>query len=126
MLERGKKSAIVTTSSGLRLIPCPGAVTYSSSKAFASWFTMALNYELKLTKKHVDVLNWDCGRTQTNMTGGQGMLTADKAVGSMLKHLGRTSSTSGHAKHEVSMFTRKHYPEWLSTKIFFKLLSSRN
>ena len=51
MLERGKRCAIVTTSSGLRLIPCPGAVAYSSSKAFASWFTMALNYELKMTGK---------------------------------------------------------------------------
>ena len=125
MLAREKRCAIVTTSSGLRLIPCPGAVAYSASKQFASWFTLALDYELKLTKRKVDVLNWDCGRTRTKMTGGEGMISADEAAASMLTHLGKARTTHGHLKHETSMFSRKFYPEWLSTKIFFNLLTTR-
>ena len=51
MLERKQRSAIVVTSSGLRLVPCPGVATYSATKVFASWIAFALSYELKYLKE---------------------------------------------------------------------------
>jgi len=125
MLDRGKRCAIVTTSSGLRLIPCPGAVTYSSSKAFASWFTAALDYELKYSGNEVDMLSWDCGRTRTNMTKNDGPISPGEAVTKMLRDLGQATQTHGHIAHEMTMLSRKFYPEWYSTRIFYKLLTTR-
>ena len=47
---QGKKSAIVTVSSVLSHAYTPGSVMYSASKAFITYFTMALGFEL-ITEK---------------------------------------------------------------------------
>lgn len=57
-LSRGKRSAIVVTSSGFGLYPAPGSSIYSSSKAFATFLGQGLNYELK---GKIDVMAFICG-----------------------------------------------------------------
>ena len=42
----GKKSSIITVSSTLSRKYTPGTIIYSASKAFVTYFTMALGYEL--------------------------------------------------------------------------------
>jgi short-subunit dehydrogenase len=42
---QGKKSAIITLSSSMSMRVAPGSVVYSASKAFVTYFTMALGQE---------------------------------------------------------------------------------
>lgn len=57
---------MVITSSGLASFPASGLLTYSASKAFASFLGMGLSYELK---DKVDVMTFECGETKTKMLG---------------------------------------------------------
>ena len=44
--HKGKKSAVIVVSSVLSMRYIPGTVVYSASKAYSTYFTMALGYEL--------------------------------------------------------------------------------
>jgi short-subunit dehydrogenase len=61
-MARSKRSALITTSSVLGVVPTPGLVAYSSSKASASYFTEALSYEVQ---DKIDVMAWNCGPVNT-------------------------------------------------------------
>ena len=45
--EKGKKGAIVVTSSGLGSRPVSGTITYSATKSFASFIAEGCNHEFK-------------------------------------------------------------------------------
>ena len=46
LLSRGKRSAIVVTSSSLGLLPLSGIAAYSASKAYGSTLAQALSFEV--------------------------------------------------------------------------------
>ncbi len=46
MINRGKLSALVITSSGLGALPVSGILDYSCSKSFANFLAQGLNFEL--------------------------------------------------------------------------------
>ena len=56
--ERGVKSAILVTSSGLGCLPLSGFLTYSCSKSFVSFLAQGLHIELKGV---VDVISYEAG-----------------------------------------------------------------
>lgn len=64
LLARTKRSAILTTGSGLGIRPVAGIATYSASKSFVSYLAQSLNYELK---DKIDVINYECGMMRTNL-----------------------------------------------------------
>ena len=64
MLDRKERSAIIVTSSGLGLIPVAGAAVYAATKAYASSFTQALDYELG---DRLDIHDWPCGEVKTRL-----------------------------------------------------------
>ena len=53
--KKGKKSAILVTTSGLGLFPCTGFLAYSSCKSFANNLAEGLNFELK---DKIDVISY--------------------------------------------------------------------
>lgn len=77
LLARGKKSAIVTTSSVMGQRPMGGFLTYSATKSLASFIAIGLSYELE---GKVDVMAWEAGEIATKLSKrkpGLNVLTVD-------------------------------------------------
>lgn len=66
MLARGKKSAIIVTSSVFGQRPLGGAsIVYSATKSLASFLAVGLSYELE---GKIDCLAWECGAVATKLS----------------------------------------------------------
>jgi len=63
--KTGKPSAIFVTSSLAATMPVCGVLTYSASKAFASFISQGLNFELK--DKKIDVMDYQAGNVATKL-----------------------------------------------------------
>jgi len=76
MLDRfdakGKKSAILITSSILNVLPVPTIAVYCANKGFATMFGQALHPEVK---GKIDVLCFNAGTMATKMLGEKPSLT---------------------------------------------------
>ena len=115
-------SAIVVTSSGLGCRPIAGSVAYSCTKTFASFLAQSLSYELA---GKIDCLDWACGEVRTKMLGGRKsywMVDTEAAVKGVLKNLGKTNSTHGALKHEVSMSMMNCVPLRYLNPMFLKVM----
>ena len=115
MLARDHLSAILITSSGLRIIPVPGVITYSASKSLASYLAIGLSYELE---GKIDVMSWTLGMTDTkllgNRRGSSRVATRKEAVDGMLKDLGKERDTMGCTRHDGTLFFDLAPRGWLS------------
>ena len=102
LLERPKKSAIIYTNSKLGMIPAPGSIVYSSTKAFLINFAQGLNYEVK---NKIDVMTYNCGDTTTKLMTiekhGFGIVSPQRASKACFRDLGSNSVTYGVASHEI-------------------------
>lgn len=88
---------ITSSCGGIKVVP--GMTTYCAAKSFASFLGEGLHYELK---EKIDVMAWCPNVVETKMTGikaGGAVLTTEKAVNDMLKHVGKEAITIGNAKH---------------------------
>lgn len=101
-------------------MPFSGVATYSATKAFDSWMALALSDELKYMGTKVDVMNFDCGLTKTSLSHNEGNILPEQAVSSLLKHIGKTNSTSGHSSHDFTNCFLKSIPQSILTKVFYK------
>ena len=72
-------------------MPFSGVATYSATKAFDSWMALSLSDELRYMGTKVDVMNFDCGQTKTNLSHKEGKILPEQAVRGMLKHIGKTN-----------------------------------
>ena len=101
LLARGKKSAIVVTSSVFGQRPTGGAsIVYSATKSLARFLAIGLSYELEGKS---DVLSWDCGEVATKMTKKKaGCTTLDplEAVRSILRDIGHDRVSNGDTTHD--------------------------
>ena len=91
------------TSSGLGSMPASGLLTYSCSKAFASYLAMGLNYELK---DKIDVMTYEAGEVSTKLLRKKPSMfiaTTDVASRYSLRDLGSESKTYGTFIHDVLM-----------------------
>jgi short-subunit dehydrogenase len=102
MLSRGKKSAIIVTSSFLGQRPLGGAsIVYSATKSLARFLAIGLSYELD---KKIDVLAWDCGEVATKHSGkkeGFNVLEDLEVCRGTFPHIGRDRVTNGHPVHHM-------------------------
>lgn len=102
-LARKHRSAIMITSSGISYMPgLPGIQSYVCTKKCVSNFGVTLHNELK--EMGIDVLVWNAGSIDTNMSraAGQGQPRGAKpevAVRSILKDLGRSVVSDGLISH---------------------------
>ena len=60
--KKGKKAALIITSSGLGLFPCAGCISYSCGKAFDHYLALGLNVEFA---GKVDVMSYNAGMVNT-------------------------------------------------------------
>jgi short-subunit dehydrogenase len=101
-------------------MPFSGVATYSATKAFASWISLALSDELRYMGTKVEVMNFDCGHTKTSLSHNTGNFLPETAASGMLKHMGKTNSTSGHVSHDLGNCILSSIPQSILTKIFYK------
>jgi len=121
--NRGQRSAIVVTSSGLGGRPVAGTITYSAAKAFSSFLAQGLSYELE--EQNVDVLSWECGPTQTKMMRGRKgakLLSPEAAVKGMLRDLGKERLTYGVLKNDRSSSLFMAMPSGFINRMMFKAM----
>jgi len=97
--KRGKKSALMATSSILANLSMPGLASYCATKAFVSNFMESLHFEVR---HFLDVTCWEPGPCSTNLFADGTeppsfvKLTAEKAVRGLLCQLGRARVTNGN------------------------------
>ena len=112
---------MIITSSGLGAFAAPGFISYSASKAFASFLGMGLNYELK---DKMDVMTFELGEARTKLVGTRKsrMIIEDisRVTKGCLRDLGYESLTYGAFVHEFSMILLSLMPGKVMQKIMFK------
>eukprot|EP00351_Strombidinopsis_sp_SopsisLIS2011_P005791 CAMPEP_0116888698 /NCGR_PEP_ID=MMETSP0463-20121206/23854_1 /TAXON_ID=181622 /ORGANISM="Strombidinopsis sp, Strain SopsisLIS2011" /LENGTH=141 /DNA_ID=CAMNT_0004553991 /DNA_START=478 /DNA_END=903 /DNA_ORIENTATION=- len=111
--SRKGMSAIVYTSSVAGSRPIPGTLTYSATKAFATYLGRGLHWELK---GKIDVLAWAPGYISTKMTLDRPtdmLSTTDTRSGNlgMMRELGKESWSFGHWKHKLTGFGVTLFPD---------------
>ena len=122
MLSRGKKSAIIVTSSVFGQRPIGGAsIVYSATKSLASFLAQGLSYELD---GKLDVLSWECGEVATNMSkrkAGGSVATPKAAVTGMLAAIGRDRVTNGAVIHDIGNYVLSCVPLYYANKMFINM-----
>lgn len=68
--QKGRKSCLVVTSSGLANFPMPGIISYSSTKILVSRFCEATAEEVRANG--IDVMSWEAGGIVTKLNPGRG------------------------------------------------------
>lgn len=105
MVNRNRRSAVITVSSHQGMTTIPKNIPYASSKAFLLYFNQALIDEIG-TKK-VDFLVVAPGAVITRMTNFMEKCyhscLPEECVRSSLKNLGRTTFTYGHWKQNLDV-----------------------
>jgi 17beta-estradiol 17-dehydrogenase / very-long-chain 3-oxoacyl-CoA reductase len=105
LLARKQRSGIIITSSGVGSFPAAGMITYSASKAFASFLGQGLNYELK---DSIDVMSFECGETGTKLLRRRAdnyrILSPQQVTKASVRDLGREKLTYGALAHELAMY----------------------
>ncbi|KAL4476519.1 hypothetical protein ABPG74_010252 [Tetrahymena malaccensis] len=103
LLNRKQKSAIINLSSISCEFTVAGFAMYGASKSFNNYFSRSLSEEYK---GKLDILSVKPSWVNTPMTNGYKdkllEITPEQCVTIILKQLGRTNSTFGHYKHELS------------------------
>lgn len=117
------RSGIMITSSGLGNQPVAGVITYSASKAFASFIGEGLNFELK---DKVDVMSYQAGTMDTNLLKeGEfkdkklppGTIKPELAAEMSLRDLGHESMTIGAMSHELGALPLAIFPKSFLSKM---------
>lgn len=99
LTARGKKSAVIITSSGLSLITLPGMAPYCATKRAVSFLAQSLNVEFADSNSNIDILGWDAGAIKSNLNR-VGKNGPQKYVQAIFNRLGKTSRSNGHIDHD--------------------------
>jgi len=99
---RSKRSGFIIVGSSLGTFPCPGAVPYSASKAFASFIGQGLSWELE---EYCDILIYEPAVVASNFRQDKRqsffIISSEKAATCALRDLGKESLTAGSLSHEI-------------------------
>lgn len=119
MLARGKKSAIIITSSAFGQRPTGGAsIVYSATKSLASFLAIGLSYELE---GKIDVLAWEAGEIATQLSkrkAGGTVLSPKAAIKGMFPSIGRDRVTNGALLHDIVLRLMGWIPLFYLNKMF--------
>ena len=101
--QRGRRSCLVVTSSGLANFPMPGIISYSSTKILVSRFCEATAEEVK--SNGIDVMSWEAGgiTTKLNPASGPMMVKVGPAVSQCFSKVGFEYRSDGHWQFELMM-----------------------
>ena len=121
--QKGKKTALIITSSGLGLFPCAGCISYSCGKAFDHYLALGLNVEFA---GKVDVISYNAGMVNTpfmrdpeaRKKNSSMMIPPETAASTCFRDLGYQEATTGALKHSTSYMMP---PQKVISKFFFKM-----
>eukprot|EP01017_Pseudomicrothorax_dubius_P041231 TRINITY_DN6571_c0_g1_i1.p1 TRINITY_DN6571_c0_g1~~TRINITY_DN6571_c0_g1_i1.p1 ORF type:complete len:326 (-),score=69.43 TRINITY_DN6571_c0_g1_i1:92-1069(-) len=118
MLRRQKKSGIINLSSGLGLRPFAYVTTYSSTKAFADFFSRGIAYEFE---DKIDILSHMSGMVSTNMTENKNTnfanISREDAVEGILRELGHETRSAGNWHHKFLNALLDMTPEFVTKRL---------
>ena len=110
MMQREKRSAIISISSVMGTVPIAGRALYSATKAFNDHFSKALSYAYN---SKIDMMTvrpqWIRTRWISNFPHFFS-IPPDELVDGALNELGKCKVTYGHWKHRIIGPLYKHYP----------------
>ena len=103
--QKGRRSCLVVTSSGLANFPMPGIISYSSTKILVTRFCQATAEEVR--DNGIDVMSWEAGgiTTKLNPSKNAMTITVGPAVSACFSKIGFESKSDGHWWHEFAMLT---------------------
>ena len=119
--QKGVRSGVMVTSSGLGIRPTAGTITYSASKSFVGFLARGLNYECK--NNGVDFLSFYAGEVSTKMLNnrpaGLTVISAERAADASLRDLGLENHTRGSKRHEIFTHIFDSIPlSWMQALMF--------
>ena len=103
---RSQHSGIVVISSLAGMLPTPGNLTYSASKAFCRSLCKAVNWEIKSAELNIDVLCTMPSFVETKMIAHlkkpANSIPVGQFVDTALRDLGQTEESNGAFRHELT------------------------